>query len=159
MSGDRPSRQRVLVVPTGRRSSPALLARAIADIDGEAAYVHVVLPVQLPPQLPISASPPIVVEAIAAQRQTAVTAIRSRRLRGRVEEVRCRSLGDVVRAFGRSRGLVRIVLVGSASWSLRRACHGLAPVTVVRDDPARDPAPSSHPVPTSGTIGLPAGRP
>jgi hypothetical protein len=152
---------RYLVCPTRSRVSPGLLETAIADVARGNCYIHVILPAVLPATMPISAYPPRLAERLEQLRITAVRAVREPMRRGRVEILPCRSVQSAIgQALGQGRP-DEIVLVGAASWRLRRSLRHVAPFRVVTDRPVPVAAPSTLPrtmKPAAGTrISRPAG--
>ena len=140
----RPLRSCLLVV-TGARVEPELLETAIARAHTEHDRLHVVIPAVLPPTLPISAMPAHLAQRPDALEHGAVEALCRLGARGRVEIVTGRDVRSIMlAAAGR---VDRVVLAGSAGWSLRRAARGIAPVTVIRDRTSpRRPHPPRIPV-------------
>jgi hypothetical protein len=51
----------------------------------------------------------------------------------RIEVVQCRDVPALLKRCVARRRPAEIVLVGSAGWALRRAAHGLVPVTVLSE--------------------------
>jgi hypothetical protein len=137
---------RYLVCPTRPRVSPELLATAIAEIATGNCYIHVILPAVLPATMPISAYPPRLSERLEQLRIAAVRAVREPMRRGRVEILPCRSVQSAIgQALGRG-APTEIVLVGAASWRLRRSLRHVAPFRVVTDRPA-----TPHPTPAAAS--------
>jgi hypothetical protein len=140
-----PPPTRSLVCPTRTRVNPELLATAIAQVATGNCYVHVIVPAVLPSTMPISAYPPRLGERLEQLRIAAVRAVREPMRRGRVEILPCRSVQSAI-----SQAFVRgtpdeIVLVGPASWRLRRSLRHLAPYRVVSQAPAPQAAPATLP--------------
>jgi hypothetical protein len=136
-----------LVVPTGARVPPELVAAAVRAAAEQGSPIWVAIPCVLPPTLPIGAVPPRLGERLSAQRWAAVAELKARRAPGRVEVTPCRSVAAMISAACAETPPGEIVLAGSAPWTLRRAIHGLAPVTTM-------PSRNRHRAPTR-----PAGRP
>jgi hypothetical protein len=140
-----PPPTRYLVCPTCAGVSPDLLAAAVAEVATGNCYVHVILPAVLPATMPISAYPTRLGERLEQLRIAAVRAVREPMRRGRVEILPCRSVQSAIgQAFGRG-SPAEIVLVGPASWRLRRSLRHVAPFRVVTGRPAPQPAPASAP--------------
>jgi hypothetical protein len=140
-----PPPARYLVCPTRSRVSPELLETAIADVAHGNCYIHVILPAVLPATMPISAYPPRLAEGLEQLRIAAVRAVREPMRRGRVEILPCRSVRSAIeQALGQG-SPDEIVLVGAASWRLRRSLRHVAPFRVVTDRPAPLDAPSTLP--------------
>jgi hypothetical protein len=137
-----PPPTRYLVCPTGPRVRPDLLATAVAEVATGNCYVHVILPAVLPATMPISAYPPRLAERLELLRTAALRAVRQPMRRGRVEILPCRSVQSAIgQALGR--GVPdEIVLVGTASWRMRRSLRHVAPFRVVTGRPAPQPAPA-----------------
>ncbi len=140
-----PPPTRYLVCPTRTRVKPELLATAIAEVASGNCYVHVIIPAVLPSTMPISAYPPRLSERLEQLRIEAVRAVREPMRRGRVEILPCRSVQSAI-----SQAFVRgtpdeIVLVGPASWRLRRSLRHVAPYRVVSQSPAPQAAPATLP--------------
>ncbi|MGZ4481447.1 MAG: hypothetical protein ACXVY5_04515 [Gaiellales bacterium] len=110
--------------------------------------VCVAIPIMLPPTLPISAAPPRLVERVKGQAAAAGRVLGALGASGRVETFACRSVQDMIAALCVRRPPEQIILAGSASWALKRAIHGLAPVTTVpgRSRRTPPPVPSIRPV-------------
>ena len=140
-----PPPTRYLVCPTRTRVKPELLATAIAEVATGNCYVHVVVPAVLPSTMPISAYPPRLSERLEQLRTAAVRAVREPMRRGRVEILPCRSVRSAIaQAFERGTP-DEIVLVGAASWRLRRSLRHVAPFRVVTELPAPQAAPAALP--------------
>jgi hypothetical protein len=137
-----PPPTRYVVCPTRAGVGPDLLATAVAEVATGNCYVHVILPAVLPATMPISAYPPRLAERLEQLRIAAVRAVREPMRRGRVEILPCRSVQSAIgQALGRG-APAEIVLVGAASWRLRRSLHHLAPFRVVTGRPAPQAAPA-----------------
>ncbi len=139
-----------LVVVTGARVAPEVLATAIARAHHEHERLHVVVPAVLPPTLPISAMPRHLAARVEALRRTAVETFARVGATGRIEIVSGRDVRSVMLAAACGR-IGAVVLVGNAGWSLRRAARGIAPVTAHGGrsgsrEPDRLPARSPMPV-------------
>jgi hypothetical protein len=140
-----PPPTRYIVCPTRAGVGPDLLATAIAEVATGNCYVHVILPAVLPATMPISAYPPRLAERLEQLRIAAVRAVREPMRRGRVEILPCRSVQSAIgQALGRG-APAEIVLVGAASWRLRRTLRHVAPFRVVNDRPAPRSAPAPLP--------------
>jgi len=113
---------RVLIVPTSSWTRPHQLAAAVAAAAGPDAIVRVLIPAVLPPTLPITACPPRVGARLDAQREAAASALCGRG-RGSVVIAPARSVAALLAVAPPPD---RLVLVGGAGWSLRRAARGLA---------------------------------
>jgi hypothetical protein len=152
-----PPRTRYLICATRPRIKPALLRAAIAEVATGNCYVHVVLPAVLPATMPISAYPPRLAERLEALRVTAERAVREPMRRGRIEITPCRSVQSAI-GQALERGMPdEIVLVGAASWRLRRALRHVAPFRVVGERAPQAPAAAaSRP---AAPVSLPAYRP
>jgi hypothetical protein len=111
----------------------------------------VILPAVLPPTMPISAYPPRLAERLELLRVAAVRAVREPMRRGRVEILPCRSVQSAIGQALTRGAPAEIVLVGAASWRLRRSLRHVAPFRVVTDRPAPQlpPAPPRTTVPVS----------
>ena len=121
------------------------MAAAIAEVATGNCYVHVILPAVLPATMPISAYPPRLGERLERLRITAVRAVREPMRRGRVEILPCRSVRSAIgQALGRGEPS-EIVLVGAASWRLRRSLRHVAPFRVVTGRPAPQAASATLP--------------
>lgn len=116
-------------------------------------YVHVVLPAVLPSTMPISAYPRRLAERLEVLRGTAERALREPMRRGRIEVVPSRSVQSAVGRAMEQGMPDEVVLVGSASWQLRRALRHVGPFRVVRGRAAPVETPTRAPVP------LPAATP
>lgn len=140
-----PPPTRYLVCPARPGVSPDQLATAIAEVATGNCYVHVILPAVLPATMPISAYPPRLGERLEQLRIAAVRAVREPMRRGRVEILPCRSVQSAVgQALGRG-APAEIVLVGAASWRLRRSLRHVTPFRVVTGRPALQAAPAALP--------------
>jgi hypothetical protein len=140
-----PPPTRYLVCPTRAGVGPDLLATAVAEVATGNCYVHVILPAVLPATMPISACPPRLAERLEQLRIAAVRAVREPMRRGRVEILPCRSVQSAIgQALGRG-APAEIVLVGAASWRLRRTLRHVAPFRVVNHRPAPRAAPAPLP--------------
>jgi hypothetical protein len=119
--------QRILIVPTDSRVRPRLIDDALfeAGLIGPDAsgYAEVLIPAVLPSTLPISACPPRIAARLNTLRHEAHLTLRAAGVRGRVEIVPCRNIPALLRAAA---PVDRLVLVGRAGWSLRRAARGVA---------------------------------
>jgi hypothetical protein len=140
-----PPPTRYLVCPTGASISPDLLATAVAEVATGNCYVHVILPAVLPATMPISAYPPRLAERLERLRIAAVRAVREPMRRGRVEILPCRSVQSAIgQALGRG-APAEIVLVGTASWRLRRSLRHVGRSASSPAGPPRGPhPPRSH---------------
>jgi hypothetical protein len=144
-----PPPTRYLVCPTRPRVKPDLLATAIAEVATGNCYVHVILPAVLPATMPISAYPPRLAERLEQLRATAVRAIREPMRRGRIEILPCRNVQSAIaQAFERGTP-DEIVLVGPASWRLRRSLRHVAPYRVLTAPEAPQAAPEALPWPAA----------
>jgi hypothetical protein len=130
--------------------SPELLATAIAEVATGNCYVHVILPAVLPATMPISAYPPRLAERLERLRITAVRSVREPMRRGRIEILPCRSVRSAIgQALGGGEPS-EIVLVGAASWRLRRSLRHVAPFRVITGRPA--PQASAAPPPRTASV-------
>jgi len=145
--------QRILIVPTDSRVHARLIDDALleaglvgSDADG---FAEVLIPAVLPSTLPISACPPRIAARLNALRNESHLALKAAGVRGRVEIVPCRSVPALLRA---ATAADRLVLVGRAGWSLRRAAHGVAKELLVVGPRARrtEPAAAARPEPQAG---------
>jgi hypothetical protein len=151
-----PPRTRYLICATRPRIKPELLRAAIAEVATGNCYVHVVLPAVLPSTMPISAYPPRLAERLEALRLIAERAVREPMRRGRIEIMPCRSVQSAIGQALEQGMPDEIVLVGAASWRLRRALRHVAPFRVVSERPAE---PATAPATTAAPVSLPAYRP
>ena len=143
-------RHHILIVCADSRVEPQLLTDAFADALVRAPrdrinVVRVLVPAVLPATLPISAWPQRLADRLERLRDAANEIADSLSPPARVEIVPCRSVAALLQAVW---PVDALVLVGSASWGVRRAAHGVAPdVAIV---PSRRTArrfqetPSSH---------------
>jgi hypothetical protein len=146
--------QRILIVPTDSRVRARLIDDALQEAglvgpDG-AGYAEVLIPAVLPPTLPISACPPRIAARLNALRTDAHLALKAAGVRGRVEIVPCRSVPALLRAAAQAD---RLVLVGRAGWTLRRAARGVAKELLVvgpRAGRAEQPSTATRPEPQAG---------
>lgn len=117
---------RVLIVTTEPHLAPAVLAGQIDRVltgRSDWGFVEILIPMVLPRGLPISACPDRVVARLSAHRAAAAEALGRRGVLGRVEIIPCRSIPALL---GAAVPPDLIVLVGRASWPVRRAARGLA---------------------------------
>jgi hypothetical protein len=135
-----PPPTRHLICATHPRIKPELLRAAVAEVATGNCYVHVVLPAVLPATLPLAAYPPRLAERLEELRTTAERAVREPMRRGRIEITPCRSVQSAIGQALEEGAPDEIVLVGAASWRLRRALRHVAPFRVVSDRPAEPPA-------------------
>lgn len=138
-----------LIVPTSTSVSQDALSAAVRMSAGRGGGIRVVLPMVLPSTLPISAFPPRLEQRLQRQRSAVEAALRGLGRHGRVEVVHGRSIEAIVSAVCRDQLPTEIVLVGGASWLLRRALHRVAPVTVIpgRSGRRRRLLPAARPIP------------
>ena len=140
-----PPPTRYLVCPTRAGVGPDQLAMAVAEVATGNCYVHVILPAVLPATMPISAYPPRLAERLEQLRIAAVRAVREPMRRGRVEILPCRSVQSAIGQALERGAPAEIVLVGAASWRLRRSLRHVAPFRVVTGRAAPPPAPAALP--------------
>ena len=122
-----------LVVTTRTQLPPGLLDDAIEAAAGDGARVHVVLPFVLPAQLPFSAAPPRLVKRVKEQERNARETLQRIHVDGRVDVLTCRSERRLLATLCAAHPPAEIIVAGPAPWSLRRALHGVAPMTVFSD--------------------------
>jgi hypothetical protein len=91
-------------------------------------HLEVLLPVVLPPTLPISAVPLRIATRLGVLRDSARDVLATSGVPGAVAVVRCRSLRALLCAV---EPVDRLVLVGGAGWSVRRAAKIAASDVVV----------------------------
>ncbi|MGN6380069.1 MAG: hypothetical protein ACTHNU_14040, partial [Gaiellales bacterium] len=117
--------ERVGVVVTDTHVKPAELDAAITRVADtrRPLSIEVVIPVELPPTLPISAVPPRIAARADALLVRARAALEAARCPARAEIVACRSVGALLRDLP---PLERLILVGATAWSVRRAARGVA---------------------------------
>jgi hypothetical protein len=143
-------RQHILIVATDTHIQPQLLTDAVRDAvartRGEIQVVRVMIPAVVPPTLAIGAWPPRLAARLEGLRDAAEATVAGLRPPGRVEIAPCRSVAALLQAVW---PVERLVLVGGAGWSVRRAARGVAPdIVVVPSRPAaarREPVPASQP--------------
>ncbi len=135
------------MVTTEPHLAPAVLAGQIDRVltgRPDRGFVEILIPIVLPPGLPITACPARVVARLSAHRAAAADVLERRGVPGRVEIVPCRSIPALLGAAVPSD---LIVLVGRASWPVRRAARGMAPAlgVVFAGTASRGAAPSWRP--------------
>jgi hypothetical protein len=144
-------RHHILIVCTDSRIEPQLLTGAFADALQAAPrngvkVVRVLIPAVVPATLPITAWPQRLAARLGRLRDAADEIGGSLTPPARVEIVPCRSVAALLQAVW---PVDALVLVGSASWGVRRAARGVAPdVAIVparRAARRRQVVPSSHP--------------
>ena len=143
-------RRHILIVATDTHIQPQLLADAVRDAvartRGHIQVVRVMIPAVVPPTLPIGAWPPRLAARLEGLRDAAEATVASLQPRGRVEIAPCRSVAALLQAVW---PVERLVLVGGAGWSIRRAARGVAPdIVVVPSRPRaarREQLPASQP--------------
>jgi nucleotide-binding universal stress UspA family protein len=120
-----------LVVPTRPKLPAGVLEKAIETAAADGARVDVAIPFVLPATLPIAAAPPRLVARVEEQERLARQALRTTGALGSVEVFACRGEKSLILKLCSRIQPAEIVLAGPASWSLKRALHGRAPVVVV----------------------------
>ena len=143
-------RRHILIVATDSHIQPQLLADAVTAATRRSSdaitVVNVMIPAVLPPTLPATAWPPRLAARLVRLHDAVEPILESLHPKGRVEIVPCRSVAALLQAVW---PVDRLVLVGRAGWSVRRAARGVAPDVVMV--PARttlgrrEPAPASQP--------------
>ena len=130
-----PERSCLLVV-TGARVAPETLEAAIERAHTACGRIDVLIPAVLPPTLPISAMPRHLALRLSVLRERAIETFARLQARGRIDIVPTRDVCSALRAASAGRP-DEVILAGTAGWRLRRAAHGIAPVTVVSDRATR----------------------
>ena len=125
----RDMRRHILIVCTDSRIEPQLLTGALAGAlqaapRNEIKVVRVLIPAVLPATLPITAWPQRLAARLERLREAADEIGGSLTPPARVEIVPCRSVAALLQAAW---PVDALVLVGSASWGVRRAARGVAP--------------------------------
>jgi hypothetical protein len=122
----------VLVIATDSHIRPEFLVdairREVLSRPLEISYIELVLPAVLPPTLPICAVPPRVAGRLGRLRAAAWELLECSPVPGAAAVVPCRSVVALLDAVDR---VDRLVLVGSARWSVRRAARRVADDVVV----------------------------
>ncbi len=121
-----------LLVVTGARVAPETVERAMLRAHAACGRIDVLIPAVLPPTLPISAMPRHLVQRLSVLRDRAIETLARLEARGRVDVILTRDVCAALRAAS-ARRPDEVILAGSAGWRLRRAAHGVAPVSVVSD--------------------------
>ncbi len=111
--------------------------------------MHVVVPAVLPATMPLAAYPPRLADRLEALRTTAERAVREPMRRGRIEITPCRSVQSAIGQALEQGAPDEIVLVGNASWRLRRALRHVAPFRVVSERAATPPPAQTAQAPVS----------
>jgi hypothetical protein len=143
-------RRHILIVATGSHIPPQLLAGAVTAAmrrtPDAVMVVNVMIPAVLPPTLPVTAWPPRLAARLNRLHDAVEPVLESLQPKGRVEIVPCRSVAALLQAVW---PVDRLVVVGRAGWSVRRAARGVAPDVVMVPDRStpgrRDPAPAAQP--------------
>jgi hypothetical protein len=131
-----------LLVVTGARVAPETLERAIARAHATCEWLDVLIPAVLPPTLPISAMPPRLAQRLTVLRERAVEILARLQARGRIDIVPTRDVPSMLRAAS-ARPPGELILAGTAGRRLRRAAHGIAPVSVVSEHAVRSDRPGA----------------
>jgi hypothetical protein len=145
---------RRLVVTTRLGLPPGVLEDAIASAAASGDPLLVVIPVTIPPTLPASAAPPRLARRVGELRERARRALVDLGADGRILVVPCRDRAAAVHRLCGRRPPAEIVFAGPASWPLRRALHGLAPLTIVSG--RRERGRRRVPLPTAAWLRRPA---
>jgi nucleotide-binding universal stress UspA family protein len=143
-------RRHILIVAADTHIQPELLADAVAEATRRSSdaitVVNVLIPAVLPPTLPASAWPPRLAARLGCLHDAMEPILDSLHPKGRVEIAPCRSVAALLQAVW---PVDRLVLVGRAGWSIRRAARGVAPDVIIvpaRTTPARrEQGPASQP--------------
>jgi hypothetical protein len=125
-----------LVVVTGACVAPVTLERAMVRAHATCEWIDVLVPAVLPPMLPISAMPRHLALRLNVLREQAIHTFARLQVPGRIDIVQTRDVCTALLAAA-ARRPDEVILAGPAGWRLRRAAHGIAPVSVVSDPPAR----------------------
>jgi hypothetical protein len=133
-----------LLVVTGARVAPELLERAVVRAHTSCGWIDVLIPAVLPPSLPISVMPRGLAQRLNLLHERATETFARLHARGRIDIVPTRDVPSMLRAASAARA-DEVILAGAAGWRLRRAAHGIAPVTVVSDRASRGPGGSRVP--------------
>lgn len=120
-----------LVVAASSSIPARTLEEAIDTAASDDASVAVVIPAVLPATLPIWAAPARVLDRVSKLRRAARARMIALDLEGSVDAVPCRSVHSAIAALCGERPPIEVVIAGPASWRLRRAIRGLAPMSVV----------------------------
>ena len=117
---------RTLILVTDPQVDPSLVREAIAQSAGDPmTRVEVVIAAVVPAVRPITACEPLQAVQLSRLCEIAGREISQRRARGSAEVAACRTVARLIRSVGPAD---RIVLVGTASWAVRRAASRVAPV-------------------------------
>lgn len=119
-----------LVVVTGAHVAPETLEHAMVRARATYGWIDVLIPAVLPPTLPVSAMPPHLALRLNVLREHAIQTFARLQAPGRIDIVPARDASTALRAVS-ARRPGEVILVGPVGWRLRRAAHGIAPVSVV----------------------------
>jgi hypothetical protein len=116
--------------------SPDTLESAIRGAHAAGRRIDVLIPAVMPPTLPITAMPPHLAQRLNLLHERATETFARLRARGRIDIVVTRDVPSMLRAAAAARP-DEVIVAGAAGRRLRRAAHGVAPVTVVSDRASR----------------------
>jgi hypothetical protein len=118
----------IVVLVTSRYARPRALEATLVELAVCHQPIRVVVPLVLPLALPTDAYPPRSAQQIEALRETAVRTLARYCVDGDARIVRGEDIVDVLKRGTDGLEVATVVLVGAASWALRRAAAAIAPI-------------------------------